>query len=104
MTRDAAIGVLDRVIAVPLTRTIRGIPTEVRLDCHDGVPEECAVSLDNLGVVPKGHLTERICTLSPDRLAQVCTALSLAVDCQDRVLGVCSSFVRYRRIRSSSSS
>ena len=26
MTRDVAIGVLDRVIAVPLTRTIRGIP------------------------------------------------------------------------------
>ena len=81
MTRDVAIGVLDRLIVVPLTRTIRGIPTEVRLDRHDGVPEECAVSLDNLGVVPKGNLTERICTLSPDRLAQVCAALSAAVDC-----------------------
>ena len=39
------------------------------------------MSLGNLGVVPKGHLTERICTLSPDRLAQVCAALAAAVDC-----------------------
>lgn len=81
MTRDAAIGVLDRVIAVPLTRTIRNIPTEVYLDRHDGVPDECAASLDNIGAVPTGDLTERICTLTPDRLEQVCDALSIAVDC-----------------------
>lgn len=81
MTRDAAIEVLDRVIAVPLTRTIRNIPTEVHLDRHDGVPDECAASLDNIGVVPTGDLTERICTLTPDRLEQVCDALSIAVDC-----------------------
>ena len=81
MARDVAIGVLDRVTVAPLTRTICGIPTEVRLDRHDGVPEECAVSLDNLGVVPKGLLTQRICTLAPDRLARVCAALSAAVGC-----------------------
>ncbi len=81
MTRDAAIGVLDRVIAVPLTRTIRNIPTEVRLERQDGLPHECAASLDNIGVVPTSHLTRRICTLNPDRLAQVCEALAIAVDC-----------------------
>lgn len=81
MTRDAAIGVLDRVIAVPLTRTIRNIPTEVRLDRDDGLPTECAASLDNIRVVPTRGLTERVCTLTPDRLAQVCTALAIAVDC-----------------------
>ena len=81
MTRDAAIGVLDRVLAVPLTRTIRDIPTEVRLDRQDGVPQECAASIDNIGAVPTGDLTERICTLTPDRLAQVCEALAVAVDC-----------------------
>lgn len=81
LTRNAAIGVLDRVIAVPLTRTIRNIPTEVRLDRNDGVPQECAASLDNIGVVPTGDLTERICTLGPVRVAQVCEALAIAVDC-----------------------
>ena len=61
------------------TRSV--ISVEVRFDCDDGVPEECAVSLDNLGVVPKRNLTERVCALAPDRLAQVCEALAVAVDC-----------------------
>ncbi len=81
MTRDVAIGVLDRVIAVPLTRTIRDIPTEVRLDRQDGLPQECAASLDNIRVVPTRDLTERVCMLSPERLAQVCEALTIAIDC-----------------------
>ena len=81
MTRDAAIGVLNRVVAVPLTRTIRDIPTEVPLDRHDGLPQDCAANLDNIRVVPIGDLTERVCTLGPERLAQVCEALTIAIDC-----------------------
>lgn len=30
-----------RVLAVPATTTIRGIPTEVALDRADGMPNEC---------------------------------------------------------------
>ena len=46
MTRDVAIGVLDRVTVVPLTRTIRGIPTEVRI----GHPRQLSGGLARLGV------------------------------------------------------
>ena len=38
LTRDPAIPLLKRVIAVPTTRSIRGIPTEVRLGPDDGLP------------------------------------------------------------------
>ena len=81
MTRPAAIPVLNQVIAAPVTRTIRGIPTELALGPDDGMPDECAASFDNLRIVPKALLTVRICTLGPDRLAQACTALRTAVAC-----------------------
>jgi mRNA-degrading endonuclease toxin of MazEF toxin-antitoxin module len=45
------------------------------------MPEECAVSLDDLRVVPKVALTRRICALAPDRMAAACAALGDAVDC-----------------------
>ncbi len=81
MTRDAAIPVLTTLLAAPITRTIRGIPTEVRLAEEDGMPAECAVSLDNLRVVPKSHLVKRQCALSPERRLEACGALRTAVDC-----------------------
>jgi len=81
MSRSVAIPVLNSVLAVPMTRTVRGIPTEVSLGPDDGMPTECAASLDNLRVVPKANLVERICTLQPARLAEACAALRAAVDC-----------------------
>jgi len=81
MTRSAAIPVLNSVLAAPVTRTVRDIPTEVRLGPDDGMPAECAATLDNLRVVPKAYLVDRICALEPTRLLQACSALRTAVDC-----------------------
>ena len=81
LTRQEALGVLRRVTVAPATRTLRSIPTEVELDRADGMPERCALSLDNVRTVPKAMLTERITTLSPGRLREVCTALDRAMGC-----------------------
>lgn len=81
MTRTAAIPVLNGLLAAPLTRTIRGIPSELRLGPPDGMPAECAASFDNLRVVPKANLVERACALDEVRLAEACAALRAAVDC-----------------------
>ena len=81
LTRDEAIAPLNQLIAVPVTRVIRSIPTEVRLDADDGMPTECAVSVDNVVSVRAAFLTERITRLGPERMAQVCRALRNAVAC-----------------------
>ena len=81
MTRTAAIPVLHSVLAAPVTRTIRDIPTELRLSTSDGMPTECVASFDNLRVVAKAYLVERQCTLDPTRLVEACEALQAAVDC-----------------------
>ena len=81
LTRQAAIPVLSALLSVPATRTIRQIPTEVVLDRGDGMPEECALSLDNLTLIPKELFRSRITRLSVDRLSEVCRALGLASGC-----------------------
>lgn len=81
LTRQAAIPVLSALLSVPATRTIRQIPTEVVLDGGDGMPEECALSLDNLSLIPKELFRSRITRLSVDRLSEVCRALGLASGC-----------------------
>lgn len=80
MTRTAAIPVLNSVLTAPVTRTIRDIPTELRLGSDDGMPTDCVASFDNLRVVAKAHLVERQCTLEPLRLIEACEALRAAVD------------------------
>jgi mRNA interferase MazF len=81
LTRQAAVPVLNALLAVPATRTIRQIPTEVVLDRGDGMPEECALSLDNLTLVPKELFATRITRLSVERMSEVCRALTLASGC-----------------------
>jgi mRNA interferase MazF len=73
--------VLTAVLAIPATRTVRRIPTEVVLDEADGMPEECALSLDNLTTVPKELFRARITRLSIARMNDVCRALALASGC-----------------------
>lgn len=82
LTRNAAIPVLHSVIAVPATRTIRGLPTEVRLDGGDGMPDACVLALDNVTLLPQAYFVEPICELSEERMARVCDALAIATGCR----------------------
>ncbi len=81
LTRDRAVPVLNTVLAIPATRTVRGIATEVALNSSDGMPDECVLTLDNLTAVDKATLTERITRLSEHRMAEVCRALQIATGC-----------------------
>lgn len=81
LTRDEAIPKLRNVVVALVTRTVRGIETEVQLGPDDGMPRECAISLDNLRTVPKSLLIEPITELSAERMAEVCQALNVAVGC-----------------------
>lgn len=81
LTRDAAVPVLHNLAVALVTRTVRDIPTEVPLDQSDGMPVECAITLDNLRTVPKRMLTERITALSGSQMHAVCRALGVATGC-----------------------
>jgi mRNA interferase MazF len=72
---------LRNVVVALLTRTIRGLDTEVELGAADGMPIECVVSLDNLRTVPQALLTESITRLDPDQMDAICRALATATGC-----------------------
>ena len=81
ITRSDAIPVLSRLIVAPVTRTVRGIPTEIRFGPDDGLPTECAASLDNVQPINRHLLTQRIATLGAPRRHEICEALAALADC-----------------------
>jgi mRNA interferase MazF len=83
LSRDAAIPRLGRALIGPCTTTIRGIPSEVRLEpTEDPIPRISVVNLDSIESVSIGALVERVGRLSDDRMRQICDALDIAVACE----------------------
>lgn len=81
LTRDEALPRLRNVVVALVTRTVRGIDTEVELGPQDEMPIACAVSLDNLPTVPQALLTESITQLDAPRMDAICRALARATGC-----------------------
>lgn len=81
LTRDEAIAVLNQVLAVPVTRTIRGIPTEVPLDRDQGMPQPCVLTLDNVTLIRPSLCTDLVTRLEPETMTRVCVALCNATGC-----------------------
>ena len=81
LTRDEAIDGLEKLVAAPATRTVRGIVSEVQVGPADGMRVESIVSLDNIAVVPKEFMRRRVTALEPDKMAAICRALNKATGC-----------------------
>lgn len=81
VTRDIVAGRLRRVTVAPVTRTARGIPTEVELGQTEGLHTDCVASFDNLQPIPRWALTERAGRLAPERRHDLCDALTALGDC-----------------------
>jgi len=83
LTRTAIIPYLGEVTVAPITARIRGIPSEVLLSHADGVPKDCAITLDHLQTVSKGKVGGLIATLSTRRMHEVRDALLFALGLSD---------------------
>ncbi len=80
VTRDAAIEVLASVACAPITRTIRGIRSEVDVGPDEGLPEPSVVSCDNLITIPRQLLDpEPVGRLDADRRVALDHALRYAL-------------------------
>jgi mRNA interferase MazF len=80
LTRNTALDVRSSITVAPLTRTRRGINSEVDLTRNDGVPTDCTISLDNILTIPKATLQRKIVKLTPAKLDDVCRAMHFALD------------------------
>jgi mRNA interferase MazF len=80
LTRDAAYDIRTSVTISTITRTIRGIQVEVALGPEDGLPARCVINLDDINTISKSMLTERITTLSREKMNAVTKAAIFALD------------------------
>jgi mRNA interferase MazF len=84
LTRDAVIDTLNEIVAVPATRTIRGLSTEVLLSPDDGMPAGCTLNFDHVGIAQRARLGGVLTTLAESRWPEIETALLIACGFEPR--------------------
>jgi mRNA interferase MazF len=81
LTRDAAIDVLTAITCAPITRTIRGIRSEVEVGTAEGLPDRCVVNCDNIITIPVTELDpEPVGRLDEVKRAALDRAIRYALD------------------------
>lgn len=82
LTRDPVADRIGAVVVAGLTRTQRGLVSELRLTpADDGVPTDCVVNFDNIHTIGRATFRRRIATLSAGRMAEACRTLAAAAGC-----------------------
>ena len=79
VSRDDVRGVRTRTTVAFVTRTMRGLPSEVELDHQDGLPQRCVANCDDLVTIAKSDLSRRVGRLSEVKLAELQDALTFAL-------------------------
>ncbi len=87
LTREGARGAMTKVTVAPITSTVKGLSSEVRVGPANGLDHECAVALDNVVTVPTDLLGRTIGHLSAAQEVELARAVVLAYDLDLPLLG-----------------
>ena len=80
LTRTSAYAYLNKVLIAEVTSTIRSIPQEVPLGKQEGLPGPAVINLDNIHVIPRALLGQRVGSLAPARHREIKRALGYTLD------------------------
>lgn len=73
---------IGAVVVVALTRTRRGLVSELELTAVENrVPSDCVVNFDNIHTLPRTAFRRRITRRSPARLHEACQTLRASTGC-----------------------
>ena len=78
LTRDEVTERLNEIIVAPVTRTVRGLATEVVLTPDDGMPASCALNFDHVSLARRDRIGSLICRMPDGRWSEARRALLLA--------------------------
>lgn len=82
LTRNPVADRIGSVVVAAVTRTVRGLVSELRLTAQeDGVPTDCVVNFDNIHTIPRASFRRLLVQLGPPRMAQACQRLRDATGC-----------------------
>jgi len=80
LTRELVRPHLTTVTVAPITITIRGLSTEVKLDAANGLSSPSVVSCDNVTTIPAEALRDQIGVLLDDQELELSAAIRAAFD------------------------
>lgn len=82
LTRDPVADRIGAVVVAALTRTRRGLASELPLTAAaDGVPSDCVVNFDTIHTLPREAFRRPVAMLGPTRLEEACQTLKAATGC-----------------------
>lgn len=81
LSRPSLIRLLHTVTVAAITSTLRGAPTEVEIGTPEGLKATSCVNLCNLFTVHQEELMTFVGTVPPEKMAEVCRALTIACAC-----------------------
>jgi len=82
LSRDSVAGRIGSVVVVALTRTTRGLVSELELTSEaDGVPSACVANFDNIHTLPRDAFRRQVTALSAARMREACRTLLAAMGC-----------------------
>ena len=81
LSRPAALALLRSAIVAPITSTIHGVPSELRVGVADGLKGACAVNFDHLLTVDQADLRQYVGRLDERRMREACAAIEIALGC-----------------------
>lgn len=87
LTRDEIVELLNETIVAPVTRTIRGLTSEVVLTAEDGMPVTCTLNFDHVSLAQRERFGPVICYLPVTRWDEVKAALLVACGFGERRAG-----------------
>lgn len=82
ISRQSVIPLLRTVMVAPITSTVHGVPSEVRVGIEHGLKHESAVNLDHVQTVDRSRLTGFVGHLDATMMDEVCRALAAATGCR----------------------
>ena len=80
LSRTPAFTYLNKVLVAEVTSTIREIPQEIRVGRREGLGAASVVNLDNIHVIAKTRVGDRVGALSPSRERELKRALGYVLD------------------------
>jgi mRNA interferase MazF len=80
LTRTPAYAYLNKVVIAEITTTIRGIAQEVPLGPDEGMSRRSVANMDNIHVIPKAAVGDRLGRVAVAREREVKRALGYALD------------------------
>lgn len=80
LTRASKLHLLTWITVAPVTSTIRGLTSEVRVGVRNGLDHDSVVSCDNISTIRTGALGATIGLLFDDQEAELARAIGDAFD------------------------